>query len=271
MLLGTRLEGWLLSEAALPGTVRERYSNDVFFAATRRAGQTGAVDERVFYASRPRPAPEVHVMERGAATPLRYATILFLAGWTGILFQAGFFQQVVFGAPVFEELAKFGPALLAATLLRTRSNWVRLPLAWLSGAAFGVMEHYVTYAAEPLWVYVERVAFHGGATGLSMLVYGAVERIPDVRARWGTTLPATLLHWAFNFGAVVLGLASLLVGGTEVAGGVYAVLITTIVFLLTIAGIVDRDRFEETTQRAFEAAMPRLGLTRGRRAPAPGR
>jgi len=210
-------------------------------------------------------------MERGAATPLRYATILFLAGWTGILFQAGFFQQVVFGAPVFEELAKFGPALILVTLLGVRSNWVRLPLAWLSGAAFGVMEHSVTYAQEPIWVFVERVLFHAGATGLSMLVYGALEGIADVRARWGATLPATLLHWAFNFGAVVLGFASLLVGDTEPAGNGYAVLITVIVIIITLFGIADRDRFESTMQRVFERAMPRLGLTRGGRAPAPGR
>lgn len=250
--------------------LRERYSNDVFFAATRRPTQPGAVAEDVFYAKRPRPPRDEDIAELGARTPLRFATLLFLAGWTGILFQAGFFQQVVFGAPVFEELAKFGPALLVSTLLRTRSNWVRLPLAWLSGGAFGVMEHYVTYPAEELWVYVERVVFHGGATGLSMLVYGALESLPDVRARWATTAPATLLHWAFNFGAVVLGLGSLILPIGEVVSGGYAVLITGIVLLLTAAGIADRARFEQTVRNILAVSVPRLRRMDAEKEPARG-
>lgn len=239
--------------------MRERYSNDVFFAGVRRGGQEGVVPEHVFYAGRARPPLEPAFMERAASTPLRFAVLLFLAGWVGILFQRSLFQQIVFGAPVFEEIAKFGPALLVATLLRARSAWVRLPLAWLSGGAFGVMEHYVTYVEEPLWVYVERVVFHATSTGLSMLVYAALEGLPDFRARWGATLPATLLHWAFNFGGVLLGFGGLFLPLGDAISGGYAVLITGSVVVLTLWGILDRSGFESRVRSVFEQAVPRLG------------
>ena len=243
----------------MPGSVRERYSNDVFFAGVRRGGHETVVPEHAFYAGRARPPPEPGFAERAASTPLRFALLLFLGGWVGILFQRSFFQQIVFGAPVFEEIAKFGPALLVATLLGVRSPWVRLPLAWLFGGAFGVMEHHVTYFDEPLWLYVERVVFHATSTGLSMLVYAALEGLVDFRARWGATLPATLLHWAFNFGGVVLGVSGVFLPSADTVSGAYAVLITGSVVVLTLWGILDRAGFEARTRRIFAAAVPRLG------------
>ena len=251
--------------------VRERYSNDVFFAGASRDPRMPVVPEHVFYAGRERPAPDVDLLARATRTPLRFATLLFLAGWTGILFQAGFLQQVVFGAPVFEELAKFGPPLVVATLLRARSNWVRLPLAWASGAAFGWMEHYVTYPDEPVEVFVERMVFHGAATGLSMLVYGALEPLMDARARWGSTLPATVFHWAFNFGGIVLALVSVFLHVSERFAFGYAVLVSSLLVVVTLWGVLDRRGFEARTRRLFEAAIPRLGLKGAGTALAPAR
>ena len=233
----------------------------MFFATPERRASQPSVPENVFYAGRPRPPLETPVAVRAAATPLRFALVLFLVGWAGILFQAGLFQQIVFGAPVFEELAKLGPALLVVVLLRARSLWVRMPLALASGAAFGVMEHYVTYVEEDVASYAGRVAFHAFSPALSMLVYGAVESYADVRARWASTIPATLFHWANNFMAVVFGFGSLFVPfSLDAIALSWGVAVTVTMAAITIAGMLARGRFELGVRRVLEAAMPKLGF-----------
>lgn len=244
-----------------PSAVRDRIEGTVFYAAEERAPRTPSVPEPVFYAGRERPPLEVPVAVRAAATPLRFALVITAVGWGGILFQAGLLQQIVFGAPVFEELAKFGPPLALVVLLRARSLAIRLPLAWLAGAAFGVMEHYVTYAEEPIYVYAGRVAFHAIAPGLSMLTYGALESFGDVRARWAATVPATLFHWANNFAALVLGFAGLLSPlPVEPVGLAWGSAITAAMLAATIAGVLARRTMETRVRAAVEGAMPKLGL-----------
>ena len=240
--------------------MRARYSNDVFFAASRGPPRAPAVPELAFYAGRPRPPPEPHFVERAAATPMRFAFLLFALGWGGILFQAGFFQQVVFGAPVFEELAKLGLALVVATTLRIRTLWITLPLALASGAAFGVMEHFLTYAEEDLVTYVGRVAFHAGSTGLSMTFYRAFDGFHDVRARWAATAPSTLFHWANNFAALALGLGSLLWSGAGAVAQVWSAAVTSALWLALLAAILLYPRFEALARRTLERAIPRVTL-----------
>ena len=241
--------------------MRGRIENEIFFASPERPAAAPIVAERVFYAGRPRPPLEIPVAVRAAATPMRFALVIFLVGWAGIFFQASILQQIVFGAPVFEELAKLGPALIIAILLGARSLWIRMPLALASGAAFGVMEHYVTYVEEPMYSYVGRIAFHAIAPALSMLVYGALESYPDVRARWAATIPATLFHWANNFAAIVLGLASLFIPyDLNTVGLVWGATVTVGMAVATIAAMFTRARFELGARRALEAAMPKLGF-----------
>lgn len=243
--------------------MRERYDSEAFFASMEAPRAQPTIPERVFFAGRERPPPEAPLATRAAATPLRFALVLFLVGWAGILFQASILQQVVIGAPVFEELAKAGPPLVAIALLRLRSLWLRLPLAWASGTGFGVMEHFVTYPDEPLGLFVDRVLFHALAPGVSVLVYGAIEWLPDPRARWASTLPATLLHWINNFAALVLGLGGIFVAIPEepIALGVSALVIGAMI-AITLAGIVARGAFERRVRGVLETMAPRVGLTR---------
>lgn len=241
--------------------MQDRVENEVFFATPFAHRDRPTVPEEAFYAGRPRPEPEVAMATRAAATHVRFALVLFLVGWAGILFQAGFLQQVVFGAPVFEELAKFGPPLLVVALLRARSLWIRLPLAWASGAAFGVMEHFVTYADESLAGYAERVLFHAASPGVSMLVYGAFESMQDVRARWIATIPATLVHWANNFLAVVIGFGTLFVRlPTDPASIAIGSILSAGMLAITLVGVLMRAQFERWCRRILVVAMPRLGL-----------
>ena len=250
--------------ASLGHALRARIENDVFFASPESRRTTPTIPEAVFYAGQPRPPAEVPVAVRAAATPMRFAVVVFLVGWAGILFQAGLFQQIVFGAPVFEELAKLGPALIVALLLGARTLWVRVPLALASGAAFGVMEHYVTYATEDLTTYVGRIAFHAVAPALSMLVYTALESYPDVRARWAATIPATLFHWANNFAAILFGIGSIFAPfSLDLVAMGWSGLVTLSMGVVTVAAILLHARFEIGVRRALEAAMPKLGFVPG--------
>lgn len=237
----------------------ERYENDRFFAAPSLGHAPASIPEEVFYAG-PRPAPETSLTTRLTASPFRFAAALFLVGWAGILFQASFLQQVVFGAPVFEEFAKFGLALLVGATLGLRAPWLLIPLAWLSGGGFGYMEHHVTYPDEDLFSYGERIAFHATTAGLSMAVFCALRDAPDTRALWATTALSTLLHWANNFGAVVLGLGGVLVPGAEMVGLGWSLLLTVLALVVTVPAFLALRRFRERVHEALGGMVPRLGL-----------
>src|SRR5581483_8383747 len=135
-----------------------------------------------------------------------YGGLLFLMGWAGILFQRGVLRQLIVGAPLFEELAKLGPALVVVGLLRLRPIALRLPFAWASCAAFGFLEHALTYAEEPPLYLGLRVAFHLATCGLSMTAFTLLESFADARVRWGATLPSSLVHAANNFGALLFAI-----------------------------------------------------------------
>lgn len=162
----------------------------------------------------PAPAPEgPPALEAIPRNPMRLGRILAGVGFLGsLVFAAGFLHQVVIGAPVFEEMLKFGLALMLVAWWRIGAPAPRLVLAMFPGAAFGVLEHYVTYADEPLSYFADRVLFHSGATALSMAAYSAIEPLWDARIRWASVVPAIIIHWANNFLAVVLGVGSILAG-----------------------------------------------------------
>ena len=234
-----------------------RYDNARFFGDHARSGGPASIPESVFYAGE-RPPPDVSLATRTALTPLRFSLVVFLVGWAGILFQASFLHQVVFGAPVFEELAKVGLALVVAHALRLRSFGVRLVLAWASGAAFGILEHLTTYSDEEAWLYAGRVVFHAGTAGLSMAFYQAFERMEDVRARWATTVVPTLLHWANNFAAVVLAVASLALPVADVVSLAWATLVTACVLVLTAVALASPERFRATSRDLLRRFVPSL-------------
>lgn len=157
------------------------------------------------------PAPGVPAAVRVAASPLRLAGVLAVLGFFAVfVHQASLELQIVIGAPVFEEMVKFGLALLAVGAIPRGGRafplvaLLRVAVAWAVGAGFGWLEHLVSYSEEPREVYIGRVLFHGGATALSMAAYCALEGAADVRLRWFATAPATLLHYANNVGAVAL-------------------------------------------------------------------
>ncbi|GEM_PF-5376140 len=189
-----------------------------------------------------RPAPrQATFFERAPANPLAFGAVLFLVGWAGILFQHGVLRQLVVGAPLFEEMAKLGLALALVALLGIRATWLRMPFAWASGAAFGVLEHFLTYADEPALFWELRVAFHLATAGLSMAVYGILEPLPDARVRWATTLLSSAIHAANNLGALFF----LILGGyvdTDPAATAFSALVTAAALGLTLVVLAARER-----------------------------
>lgn len=197
---------------------------------------------------------------------LHAAAFLVLGGFGVFLEQASLLFQIVVGAPVFEELLKFGAALGVACLLRLDSRFTRFAVALVVGAAFGGLEHAVTYPDEPLAALRFRVLFHAGTPALSMAVYDALFPVEDPRVRWAAVVPSVVLHWANNAASVALGLAGLaageLVDGTALLVGEA---IAGLVVGLAVAGLL----LPQVLRAGFLTLWTRLGpaMIRG---PVPG-
>lgn len=210
----------------------ERIDPNRFYRDGRGGAPDRGLENEAFFRS------EVHEERPRFAdlpsTPSKHGALLALAGFAAVfLDQAPFLYQLVLGAPIFEELFKFGLALIATAALPRL--WARLPAALLIGAGFGVMEHFVSYSAEPTSVLVGRIAFHGLSTGLTMVVYEAVRR-RSVHDLWWAPVPSIFIHYLNNAGAIVLGVPLELVGlgawSFIWSGGlVLALLVLTIVWL----------------------------------------
>lgn len=244
-------------------------ANDEFFvaapathaahvAAAQRARRAVSVPEDVFYGDARRPPVELPLILRAAVRPLAFGGFLFLLGWLGILAQRSAIRQVVVGAPVFEEMAKFGLALVVVSALGARHLLARLPFAWLSGLGFGIFEHFLSYSDESVYSLAVRAAFHAGTCGLSMSVFSVLEPLEDVRARWGSTLVSSLLHWANNFAAIVLALVSVATPGADIVGDVWSTIVVVLAFGATIVVVTNRERLERAARAMLGRLLPPL-------------
>ncbi len=189
-----------------------------------QVGHRGIPADRFFAAADPDDG-RGRFVERIAVRPWRFAAVMFGMGFAAVFVrQAPIHLQIILGAPIFEEMVKFGLALLIGLslswLLRGArmdgwDHWawgfLRVPIALAVGAGFGVLEHVTTYPSEPDSSYYWRIAFHAISTGASMVVYHAALGARDVRTRWLAVAPAVALHYVNNYSAIVLGASSLLV------------------------------------------------------------
>jgi hypothetical protein len=94
-----------------------------------------------------------------------------LIGLWAVLFVGFSIQRIVVIAPLFEELLKFGVALLVGSTLFNRSFAARIGVAIVVGTLFGLIEHSTTYPTEPDYSYVFRTLFHLSTTVLSVTTY----------------------------------------------------------------------------------------------------
>lgn len=217
-----------------------------------------AVEEARFYGTLERPPPLPSALASLAASPVKFGGILFVLGWMGILVQQGFFSQVVAGAPLFEEPAKVGAAIALTGLLSMRLLVVRLPIAAAMGAGFGVFEHFLTYSEEDPTSYAIRVAFHALSAAASMAAWSALESDPDVRLRWASTIPATVLHYANNFVALVLGIGSLALPILGTIATFWATGITALLLVTLVAIAARPDAFRRLVGDAARRLLPAM-------------
>lgn len=175
-----------------------------------------------------------HLAQRLARNATTFALVLLGVGFFAVFIkQAPIHLQIVFGAPVFEEFFKLGLALLLSAWMRFLV--LRMVAALGVGAGFGVLEHFVTYSDEPFSLYMGRIAFHAGATALSMASYHVLESVPDVRARWASTLWASVLHYVNNSFALLSILPSFYV---PAAVWPFALFVSSLVTVSLYVGII---------------------------------
>ncbi|HWH08081.1 MAG TPA: hypothetical protein VNX21_02710 [Candidatus Thermoplasmatota archaeon] len=236
----------------------DRVENDAFFSRTASPPPQPIVEEQRFYPTPERPPPRPSFVKDVARSPVKLGGVLFVVGWMGILVQQGLFSQIVAGAPLFEEPAKVGAAIALSGLLSVRLLLLRLPLAAGMGAAFGVFEHWLTYAGEDAGSYTLRVAFHALSTAASMAAFTALEADPDVRLRWAATLPATLLHAANNGMALVLALLSLALPALGEVATWWSAGVTAALGLALLAIVVQPDAFRRLVARLARRFIPAM-------------
>ncbi len=254
------------------------------FWGIRAVRRIGRLTERSFWGARPRAQGRPPFATWSAVSEHRFAGLLLVAGFFAVFVdQAMIMYQLVLGAPIFEEMFKFGLALLLAAPIAVKTasgrlagelaRWplaaligaglgaivatdplisaqipdawqgistanaaligaaafviltavarlaaiglplgvlglVRVPLAFAVGAGFGIIEHASTYSDEPLRIFYGRLAFHGGATALSMTLYSIVATLRPVGVRWFALVPSMVLHWLNNASAIFVALIS---------------------------------------------------------------
>ena len=202
---------------------------------------------------------EEPLVDRVSRTDLRLALSLLVLGFVAVFVrQMPLPLQIVFGAPLFEEMFKLGLALLPCAALRVRLLVVRLPFAFASGAGFGFLEHFVTYSDETGATFYGRVAFHALTTVLSMLVLHGLSSSGPRRRVLACTLPSTLVHAANNTAAVELSLLSFVApafAGETVGLGVAGLFLVVLVVAFT-SWPVWHKAYERLVERHV---LPRLG------------
>lgn len=214
------------------------------------------VPSEMFFRDPPPWFEEPSFIERYPARPVVFGATLLLLGVLGIVLQRGVVRQIVIGAPIFEEFAKFGLALVAVSVLRLRPLALRLPFAWASGAGFGVFEHAMDYASEPRVEFISRVAFHAGSAGLSMAAFALIEPLPDVRVRWASTLASSVCHWANNFGAIALAVVGVLFHAAGVVDLAWSFVVVAALYVLTVVAIVRASALRPLVARELERVFP---------------
>lgn len=172
-----------------------------------------------------------------ANSPVYFGITCAFFGLWSVLFVGLSLQRVVVFAPLFEELLKFGVALLISSVLFGRSIAARVGVAVVVGSLFGIIEHATTYSTEPDTIYLFRTLFHTVTTVLSVSLYTMFESMGEDRMRWIAPSYSILLHFFYNTFVVLSAVIGIAVFDTQstalslVYGGA-AILIATCLFVL---------------------------------------
>lgn len=186
------------------------------------------------------PYPKPTEIREVVLSPVYFGFVCAFLGLWAVLFVGISIQRIIVIAPIFEELLKFGVALLVGSALFDRSLAARIGVAAVVGAVFGLVEHATTYPTEEDLLYLFRTLFHMMTTVLSVATYSLFESESTVRFRWYSPLLSTLIHFFYNTFAVLSGVFAVVVLGSQSVavtvfyGGVAILLLTGLLGLALV-------------------------------------
>lgn len=184
------------------------------------------------------PYPKPSEIREIASSPVYFGVVCIFFGLWAVLFVGIGLQRVMVVAPVFEELLKFGVALLVGSSLFGRSLLARVGIAIVVGSLFGIIEHATTYPLEADTVYLFRTVFHSATTVLSVVSYTIFERQAEgTILRWMAPVYPIIMHFLYNTFAVLTGLIHTSLLGSDdltltLLYGAAVILLTTVMILL---------------------------------------
>lgn len=178
-----------------------------------------------------------------ATSPAYFGFTCTFFGLWAVLFVGISIQRVIIFAPLFEELLKFGVALLVGSTLFGRSLPARIGVALVVGSLFGLVEHATTYPMEADAVYLFRTVFHSMTTILSVSVYTLFESRKADGLLWIAPAYSIMLHFFYNTFVVLSTVISVSVFGFQndyvpLIYGTAVILLTT--GLLLLVGIYQK-------------------------------
>lgn len=188
----------------------------------------------------PRPYPKPTRIRQITISPAYFGVVCTFLGLWAVLFVGFRVQRIIVIAPIFEELLKFGVAILVGSVLFDRSLLARTGVAVVVGSLFGIIEHSSTYSAEPDTVYLFRTLFHASSTVLSVGVYTLFESQGEEELQWISTAYGTLIHFFYNTFSVLSAIIALTIfdSQTRIAtltyGGAAILLAITLFFLTAV-------------------------------------
>lgn len=150
-----------------------------------------------------------------ATSPVYFGLVCTFFGLWAVLFVGIAIQRLIIIAPIFEELLKFGVALLVGSVLFGRSLSGRIGVAVVVGSLFGLVEHATTYPTEADTVYLFRTVFHSVTTILSVSVYTLFESCGEERLQWIAPTSSITLHFFYNTFVVLSAVISILFFGSQ--------------------------------------------------------
>jgi hypothetical protein len=133
-----------------------------------------------------------------------------LFGLWSVLFTLIDFHRILIFAPLFEELLKFGVAVLIGCGLYGRSAVGRIGAGLLIGLLFGVIEHATTYPTEPDTMYLFRALFHMTTAGLSVSAYTVFESLDETGLQWIAPAYPVMIHFFNNSFALIVTVLGIL-------------------------------------------------------------
>lgn len=177
-----------------------------------------------------------------ATSPVAFGLLCAFFGLWSVLFVGISIQRVLVFAPIFEELLKFGVAILIGSALFGRSMLARVGVAIVVGALFGLVEHATTYPMESDAVYLFRTVFHAMLTVLSVSVYTAFDEMNEDGYRWIAPAYSILLHFFYNAFAVLSSIVAVIAFGAPSTPLVLGYGAGGIAIMVAILGLVAANR-----------------------------